>query len=1100
MATPKVTGSLPATIIENSSASDWIGYLSLGAGSGVTEVALTGAAATLFNATLDTTTGQVTITPARLLDREAYAAGADPVLSFGLQVRINGTWQDLGTTYGVTLVGVDDTPPSDLSFSTGGQVLESEVGAVIGTLRASDPDTDPANLTYTVAYPDDGRFEVVNGTTLKLRDGVDLLRSGGSTIEVAVVVSDGHQDATMLVPVQVLNTTTVDDTPALPTASVADASIAEGNSGTTALNFTVSLSYASASPVTLRWDAVSGTAVSGSDFDAAGGTVTIPAGQTSATVTVNIRGDTAVEADETFRLVLSQPSGATLDRAEAVGTIRNDDLPAASVADVSVAERNSGTAAMTFTISLSQASTLPVTLRWDAVSGTATAGSDFDAAGGTVTIPAGQTSATVTVNIRGDTTYEADETFRLVLSSPTNATLSRAEATGTIRNDDAPPTVSIADASITEGNSGTTAMTFTVTLSQASALPVTLRWDAVSGTATAGSDFDAAGGTVTIPAGQTSATVTVNVRGDTTYEADESFRVVLSQPTGATLARAEATGTIRNDDALPTVSIADASVAEGSGTSVLSFTVTLSQASALPVTLRWDALSGTATAGSDFDAGGGTVTLAAGQTSATVNVAIHGDTLYGPDETLRLVLSQPSGATLARAEAVGTIRNDDAPPTVSIADASVAEGNGGTTAMNFTVTLSQASTLPVTLRWDAVAGTATAGSDFDAAGGTVTIPAGQTSAVVTVNVRGDTLYEADETFRVVLSQPSGATLARAEATGTIRNDDAAPTVSIADASITEGNSGTTAMTFTVTLSQASALPVTLRWDAVSGTATAGSDFDAAGGTVTIPAGQTSATVAVNVRGDTLYEADETFRVVLSSPTNATLSRAEAVGTIRNDDAAPTVSIADVSVAEGNSGTTAVNFTVTLSQVSNLPVTLRWDAVSGTATAGSDFDAAGGTVTIPAGQTSATVTVNVRGDTTYEADETFRLVLSSPTNATLSRAEATGTIRNDDAFPVTAVSPGTSTEGLIFGRDGTAVLDALGKGTAIGTGTGSLIVARADGTLDGLSGVRHLVFDDGTLEFSGTATSSVVNRLYSAILGREADAGGIGYYTALVDSG
>ena len=150
------------------------------------------------------------------------------------------------------------------------------------------------------------------------------------------------------------------------------------------------------------------------------------------------------------------------------------------------------------------------------------------------------------------------------------------------------------------------------------------------------------------------------------------------------------------------------------------------------------------------------------------------------DETVLLRLSAPTGATVATGQGTGTIRDDDVGPppppilpTVAIADTSVAEGDSGTVAAAFTVTLSKASTSAVTVAFATRDGTATAGSDYVAASGTITFAPGQTTRTIVVSVRGDTLHEPDETFAVNLATPSGATLARAAATGTIRDDDPA---------------------------------------------------------------------------------------------------------------------------------------------------------------------------------------------------------------------------------------------------------------------------------------------------------------------------------------
>ena len=157
----------------------------------------------------------------------------------------------------------------------------------------------------------------------------------------------------------------------------------------------------------------------------------------------------------------------------------------------------------------------------------------------------------------GDTTVEPAETFTVVLSSPSGATISRATATATITDDDDAtvpqlPNVSIGNASKAEGNSGTSNMTFTVTLSKAATGAVTVNYATSNGTATAGQDYTAATGTVTFAAGETSKTITVAVTGDATVEPTETFTVTLSNPTGATIATASATGTITNDDTATT--------------------------------------------------------------------------------------------------------------------------------------------------------------------------------------------------------------------------------------------------------------------------------------------------------------------------------------------------------------------------------------------------------------------------------------------------------------------------------------------------------------------------------------------------------------------
>ena len=177
-------------------------------------------------------------------------------------------------------------------------------------------------------------------------------------------------------------------------------------------------------------------------------------------------------------------------------------------------------------------------------------------------------------------------------------------------------------------------------------------------------------------------------------------------------------------------------------------------------------------------------------------------------------------------------------------------------------------------------------------------------------------------------------IADSQGTGTIMNDD--PDLKINDVRINEGNSGTSMATFTVSLTSASTSDVSVHYATADGTATAGSDYTATSGTVTIPAGSTSAHVQVPILGDTAVEPDETFFVNLTNPVNGSITDGQGQGTILNDD--NTISVSDVTLAEGNSGTTAFNFIVSLSAAASFPITVNYATANGTATAGSDYTA------------------------------------------------------------------------------------------------------------------------------------------------------------------
>ena len=582
-----------------------------------------------------------------------------------------------------------------------------------------------------------------------------------------------------------------------------------------------------------------------------------------------------------------------------------------------------------------------------------------------------------------------------------------------------PPTLSIAAPTLTEGNGGVTAGTVQVTLSAASATPITVNFDSTDGTATAAIDFTDLSGTLTFAPGTTMMPIAVEVTGDTLDEDDEAFTVTLSSPTGATLATATATVTIADDDAAPTIAVAPITAAEGA-VGGLPFAVTLSTASGKPITVSYATTDGTATA-ADYAAATGMLTFMPGETARTVAVALANDALDEANETLQLGLSAPVNATIMVAAATGTITDDDPTPSLSIDDAAVTEGNAATSMLSFPVTLSAASGRAVSVNYATTAGTATAGTDYVTATGTLVIPAGATTGMIDVTVNGDALAEPDETFTVTLSAPVDATItAPPTTTGTVLNDDGAlPGLSIGDVAIAEGNAGTTSLTFTVTLAAAAAANVTVAYATANVTATdapgvGGTDYVPTAGTLTFAPGVLTRPVTVQVVGDVNDEANETFRVNLSAPTNATIADPFGVGTITDDDATPTLSTAAVTVGE-STATTA--FTVALSAAAGRNLTVNYATADGTAIAGGtagaggqDYVARSGTLTYLPGETSKTVAISINADALDEPDQTFAFTMAGAVNATITTPTVNATITDDDATPTVAIADLAKVEG------------------------------------------------------------------------------------------
>lgn len=203
------------------------------------------------------------------------------------------------------------------------------------------------------------------------------------------------------------------------------------------------------------------------------------------------------------------------------------------------------------------------------------------------------------------------------------------------------------------------------------------------------------------------------------------------------------------------------------------------------------------------------------------------------------------------------------------------------------------------------------------------------------------------------------------------------------------------MTFNVTLSNPSSQTITASFATVAGTATAGTDYVTTSGTVTFNPGETAKQIAVPVNGDNTDEVTETFLVNLSNPVNATITTAQGVGTILDDDG-PTMSINSISVTEGHTGFTNAVFTITLSAPSVQDTSVIVSTNPGTASTNDFQRLLNFFVSIPAGSTSGTVTVRVFGDFVIENDETFTVVLQFPGNATIGQGTGTGTIVNDDS--------------------------------------------------------------------------------------------------------
>jgi hypothetical protein len=328
--------------------------------------------------------------------------------------------------------------------------------------------------------------------------------------------------------------------------------------------------------------------------------------------------------------------------------------------------------------------------------------------------------------------------------------------------------------------------------------------------------------------------------------------------------------------------IDDVAQAEDSG-APFNFTVSLSSPTTEVVTVRFATSNDSASAGSDYVATTGTLTFNAGETMMTVPVTVNPDLNIEPDETFVVTLSNATGnVNIGKATGIGTILNDDLPPSLSIDDVTVTAATMDTTA-TFFVTLTGLIDEPVSVGFATADDSAIAGVDYLANTGNLTFtPGGPTTLPINVIVLASTGPKPDRSFFVNLSSSSDpdVVIEDGSGVGTIVTQG----LSISDATVVEGNAGMTAAVFTVTLSRMTVENVTVAFQTADDTATAGEDYVAASGTLTFtPAGAQTQLISVLVNGDTDIEGNERFAVNLSNADGAPLFNSQGIGTILNDD-------------------------------------------------------------------------------------------------------------------------------------------------------------------------------------------------------------------------
>ena len=516
-----------------------------------------------------------------------------------------------------------------------------------------------------------------------------------------------------------------------------------------------------------------------------------------------------------------------------------------------------------------------VSVRYATENGTALAGVHYEAVAGTLTFGPGEIVKTIHVPLIDDNLYSGDTSFKLNLTDPAGAPLGGpASFTFTIAEDDPKPHLSIVGGmTVQEGGAGTYEIPLAVRLTGATRLPVTATWEVSSNPGVPN------GGTLVFAPGETEKLITFRYAGNTIPGDDRTYTVSLNGVQNATSGSAQ----IRIvDDDYATLSMDDVSVSENA------FSVAVPIRLSAPgraVTLKVTTVDGTAKAGVDYEARSGTMEFRTSSSVEYLSIPILRDLLLTEaDETFEVVVSEVTDATVVRGRATVTIVNAEPPPPGVILDNWAGlESSDATFVLRISAPYFRDVTVVATTR--ATGTTATAGSDFVPKSQTLTIPAGQTSTTFVVDVVDDAVAEGPEVFAVDLTQLTNATFGfNPFAVGSIADDDG-PMLTVDDATIAEGDAGTSTLRVRVRLNMTSATAIRVNYAAQNGTALVDRDFLRSSGTLTFNPGELEKFIDVTILGDRSFEPDETFTMQLSTPQGASIARAIATCTIVNDDEA-----------------------------------------------------------------------------------------------------------------------------------------------------------------------------------------------------------------------
>jgi hypothetical protein len=985
----------------------------------------------------------------------AIPASADsaPPISVGDVTAMRPSSGTAGFTFTVTLEYASNNTVNVNYFTSDGSAISTfDYQQTFGVLSFA-----PGQLTKTVKV-------LVNGTTLHTGD-----RYFNLNLNNPVNGFVSHSQGVGLIQDPTPNTY----------VNVSDATVVQGDGAANTANFTVSLTQANANNVRVHYTTADNSARAGIDYTRTAGNLTIPAGNTSATVGVPVLATSTYSATRNFNLNLSGSVNATLDRNSGTGTILNDNhIAYVTVDDVTVKRPNSGTATVNVPIRLTAAASFDVTVNYSTSDNSATTvAGDYVANSGSVTISAGSTQVTVpvTVNSSGGT---ANKNFFLnIASASPGASIFRPSGIETIVGTGAYSQFVVNDTSTVAPTSGNKTMNITITLSPASASATTVHWATADGSALGGTNYTPNSGTASFAAGVTSQTVPITVTASNTTFTDGYMVLNLSAPTGgAVLERSQGAAYIQTHDIVSQLSIVPIAVQPPtSGTTTAMWTVTLTPPSLNTVTVHWATADGTALGGTDYTATSGNLTFNPTQTSKTFSVPVLANTTnFGADRYFYVNLSAPTNAALQNNQAYTRLLNTNKAPTLSVNNTAVYKPLTGKTTASLNVTLSSASVNTVTVHYTTADNSATAGVDYTATNGTLTFAPGVVTNKISLSVLGGTVTTGNRSFFVNLSAPTNATISSNSGLVNIIDDTIVPYLSLNGTAVVRPASGTVNDVFTATLSSPSANAVTAHYTTSDNSATSGIDYTTTTGTVTFAPGVTSQHINVPVLARTVKTGDKSFFLTLSTPVNALVSgQSQDLGYILDTNFNPGISVNDVSKNRPTSGSTNETFAVTLSPASANTVTVNYATSDGNAVAGTDYTATSGMLTFAPGVTSQNVNVSVTGINASTPNRFFNLNLSAATNSQLLRSNAVGWIINT-VVPVAGVQYLSAGDGsLVKPASGTANESFTINLLAAPTATAPVTVSYTTADSSAVAGIDYK-FTRGSVTFNVGQTSKTVN--------------------------